>query len=310
MTTHQRLFRVIALVSGITAILGGMSLVLAGSLGWGAAVVATGVMGFVWLTRAMQGSDVSGDAAHAPVRILPAPQLDAATPLFELPAEGNPQPQSPTQQMSTSGWSRAIRWLRQAPQLQLLSALAVGIVLGILVDRMLLRETTGPNLAAANGRSANIISSLISNISPNTSSDKSAQTRVVIEGKPIDVRASELDMGRIEEIFDGNVSTLMRGKSANPFIIELNYMEPRDVALVSISLASMENTEIKLIATKPNNEQVTTQLQWREVRVEPTLELELPGGPHKVIALRIEILDRRPPPGEGFHTHVRELRVQ
>jgi hypothetical protein len=136
------------------------------------------------------------------------------------------------------------------------------------------------------------------------------QAQVNIGGKPVLAKISELDMGRVQDGFDGNRDTLFRGRNANPFVIELNFAEVRDVSAISLDLASMENVEIKVFAVKTDGASVESKTEWRENRIEPTVDISLPGSPLKLNSLRVEILDRRAPPNEGFHTHVREVRVK
>jgi hypothetical protein len=64
------------------------------------------------------------------------------------------------------------------------------------------------------------------------------ETTLDIHGQKVLVRYPVLDMGEIELIFDGNVSTLARSLEANPFVIELVFPEARPVSGVSMVLGS------------------------------------------------------------------------
>jgi hypothetical protein len=61
---------------------------------------------------------------------------------------------------------------------------------------------------------------------------------VSINGETAIVRHSFLDMGEIDQLFDGDLYTVTRTWEANPYIIEITYDEPRDVGGVSLVIGS------------------------------------------------------------------------
>jgi len=134
-----------------------------------------------------------------------------------------------------------------------------------------------------------------------------------IANQTVDVQYSELDMGQIENIFDEKPDTLMRGKAANPYILQLNYAQPFSASIVSFRLAVMTNAKVTFIAKKEDGTEITENKEWNEDQQrpqEPVLKFNLAGAPVKIKSIRFEVLDRRLPPNEGFHTHIIDLSVK
>jgi hypothetical protein len=68
---------------------------------------------------------------------------------------------------------------------------------------------------------------------------------VSLDGRPVSVRHSMLDMGQIQEIFDGNTHTLARTLEANPFIIELTFPGPRPLSGLTMIIG---DTRVQVLA--------------------------------------------------------------
>lgn len=219
---------------------------------------------------------------------------------------------SPASQLSDGSSSATThegvrRWSAWLP---LAAAFAFGLVGGVLLDRVLLSSQSAAQLPAPALPSASLFSPLASPIAAGVTgaaNDGMVSETIQVNGEALVVTHSQLDMGRAADIFDGRFETLMRGSGANPFVFEVRYSQPRDASAVVLSLASMDDYEIKVIATTTEGEAITLIKAGQERLVDPSLEFTLPDGPRKIQAVRAEILDRRPPPQEGFHTHVRDF---
>jgi 4-amino-4-deoxy-L-arabinose transferase-like glycosyltransferase len=131
-----------------------------------------------------------------------------------------------------------------------------------------------------------------------------------LDGQLIGVRHSPQDMGRAVDFLDGNTETLLRGESANPMVIELRFARPRAVASVSLDLGAMPQFQVKVQARSAENNATTFVKEYEDISAEPHVDLPLGDGQQNVASLRIEIQDMRPAPPEGYHIHVREVRVQ
>jgi hypothetical protein len=66
------------------------------------------------------------------------------------------------------------------------------------------------------------------------------EATLIIQGKPVQVGYSMLDMGSIELVFDGDQKTVARTLEANPFIIELTFPEARQLNGYKMILGSAD----------------------------------------------------------------------
>ncbi|MCS6846771.1 MAG: hypothetical protein RMN52_03530 [Anaerolineae bacterium] len=207
------------------------------------------------------------------------------------------------QQSAASRQRSLITWL------WLGGALLIGAVIGALVNRIL--PMPNAELAGASDIvSAEPISPLISPIRKPIATSDLVESRVVVAGEELTVLHSMLDIGQAADIFDARPETLMRGASANPFIFEVRYPQPKLAGRVVLHLARMSDFEITINAVTADGETLTFGRAYAEELIDPVLEFEVPGGARPVQAVRVAILDRRPPPQEGFHTHVREFALR
>ena len=131
---------------------------------------------------------------------------------------------------------------------------------------------------------------------------------VDLDGQTVDLVYSKLDMGRPEDIFDGDVSTLARGLEANPFVLEFHFPEPRSVRGLSAAFASMDFVvTAKLFADEHAEPKVYTQ-EFRGLPPDPQIEMAFDDAPSTVRKLRLDVLQLQPP--TDVHIHVRELKFK
>ncbi len=121
------------------------------------------------------------------------------------------------------------------------------------------------------------------------------------------IRYSQIDMGQPENIFDGDVYTLMRGLEANPFIIELEFPEPRSISQISTDLANMDFTFSVQLFSDSESSPTSYETTQRGVQGDPHVDLVIDRGPNLVSKLRLEILSLNG--GDQPHIHVRELNL-
>lgn len=190
-----------------------------------------------------------------------------------------------------------MRTAQRPSRLAIAFMLVLGFALGMVLDRLLM---------AAVGTNGDVLSALSSAIAES----RLVETRVEVGGEVVTVKHSELDIGQPADIFDDNFATLMRGKSDNPFIFEVRYSRPREARAVALDLATMEDYEITLIVHRADGRSFTMREEGVTRVVDPSIEFDFPAGLQIIQAVRIEILDRRPPPQEGFHTHVRGFALR
>ena len=133
------------------------------------------------------------------------------------------------------------------------------------------------------------------------------EERATVDGQAVVVRHSQLDMGQVNNVFDGDESTLMRGLEANPLVLEIIFPEPRSVSSLGVTVASMEFT-LKVEATPAGGgAPSSSEMTYRGLPPDPHVDFALPGGAQTISKLRIEITNIHE--GEVAHIHVREISL-
>ena len=130
-----------------------------------------------------------------------------------------------------------------------------------------------------------------------------------MDGQTVKVSYSPLDIGDVSVLFDHNIDSLIRGKDANPLVLELQFARPRDVSAISMTLATMSHAQIKVQITREDGNVTSFAREYVDLSGAPDVTLPVPNGPQQTRNIRIEILDLAPRP-DGLHIHVRELRLR
>ena len=113
---------------------------------------------------------------------------------------------------------------------------------------------------------------------------------VDLDGQTVDLVYSKLDMGRPEDIFDGDVSTLARGLEANPFVLEFHFPEPRSVHGLSGLLPpwTLSSPPSSSLMSTPNRRYTPRSFAvWRPTR---RSRWPLTDAPSTVRKLRLDVL--------------------
>jgi hypothetical protein len=131
-----------------------------------------------------------------------------------------------------------------------------------------------------------------------------------LDGQPIEVLHSPLDMGSAGDLFDSNADTLIRGRDANPLVLELRFTQPRDVSTLGLRLATMPRFKIRLGLARADSITTTVEQNYHDLPADPLVELSIPGGAQQVQILRIEISDLQPGSNVEPHIHVRDVQVR
>jgi len=130
-----------------------------------------------------------------------------------------------------------------------------------------------------------------------------------LDGQALEVLHSPLDMGSAGDLFDGNADSLIRGRDANPLVLELRFAQPRDVTALGLHLATMPRFQIKIGLIREDSTTASLTQNYQDLPADPYVELSIPGGPLQVRSVRIEIYDLLPRP-DGPHIHVRDIQVR
>jgi hypothetical protein len=128
------------------------------------------------------------------------------------------------------------------------------------------------------------------------------------QGRNVLARFSILDMGRIEDVIDGDFDTLMRGASANPLTIEFAFEEPVTAQAVRLTLAGGNHFSIRVVTQVRDATSTEFQKEFADLPPDPRIEIQLPEL-DGLMSLLIEVTDLRPKPAGGYHIHVREVEL-
>jgi F0F1-type ATP synthase assembly protein I len=140
-----------------------------------------------------------------------------------------------------------------------------------------------------------------------TAKQQPITSTVLIAGEPALLTHSRLDMGEPQNAFDGDTFTLLRGESANPLLLEINFATPRAVTGLDATFAQMD-FDLKVVLTSADGTQRQYAETYRGLSGEPTIALEFPDAPDDIIRVRLDITQLNPP--EEVHIHVREVSLR
>lgn len=130
------------------------------------------------------------------------------------------------------------------------------------------------------------------------------QANVTVSGHPARVEYSYLDMGSIENIFDGNLETMARTMENNPMKINLQFSQPEEVKGLGVKIGG---TATRVTVDLELADETRTLNFSQEVTNTPnprTLDLDF-GGSWKVSQIRVQVKsvnDKEP-----AHVHLWEV---
>ena len=137
---------------------------------------------------------------------------------------------------------------------------------------------------------------------------KPVHDQVVLDGQAVSVLHSQLDMGPMSNVFDGDTFSLVRGLEANPLVFEFTFPQPRTITGLAVDSASMDFTLTAKLYTVPAGEPVAYTQTFRGLPPDPHVDMAFEGAPDAVTKLRLEVLQLNA--GNEVHIHVRELKFK
>ena len=127
---------------------------------------------------------------------------------------------------------------------------------------------------------------------------------VEVDGQAVRVTHPLTDIGRIEDLFDGQFHTLLRGYEANPFYLDIEFPSPRRISQIDLSLSRMKcDIGIEVIPAGGGTSVVLTR-ELRDPPGDSTQEFPLPAP---VSASRVRIKVQEKFIGEPAHIELRDL---
>jgi len=133
------------------------------------------------------------------------------------------------------------------------------------------------------------------------------EATLTIQGNPVQVRYSMLDMGSIELVFDGDKQTVARTLEANPFIIELTFPDVRQLNGYKMILGSADVRVTALLYPEDGGQPVQSIANFDGSVSNP--ELDVNFG-HTVTARKVRFEIFQPYSGVPANVHVWEIELK
>jgi 4-amino-4-deoxy-L-arabinose transferase-like glycosyltransferase len=132
------------------------------------------------------------------------------------------------------------------------------------------------------------------------------QARILLDGAPVKVEHSLLDMGEAHSMFDGDPHSLGRTFEANPAVIALSFDTPRSISGVSVIIGSTE-VEIRALLYLPSKTTPIEHLKTFHGTIEQPEAVFDFGESFGVETLHLEVRDLRQ--GDPGNVHIWEVQV-
>ncbi|KDA55045.1 hypothetical protein EG19_00030 [Thermoanaerobaculum aquaticum] len=128
---------------------------------------------------------------------------------------------------------------------------------------------------------------------------------LILSGENVEVWHSFLDIGPVENAFDGNKSTLIRTMEANPLRLDLHFPTIRKFAQASL-LIGAGKTGVRVYSQVGNAWELTGEATYPSASGNRNVVLALRPVPSQAVRVEVEDLARK---GELSNVHLWELRL-
>ena len=127
---------------------------------------------------------------------------------------------------------------------------------------------------------------------------------VTINGQAISVSYSMLDMGSIQNVFDGDTGTLVRSLEANPLVIELAFPQPTAMSSVTVRVGGVYSRVTAILQVEGQSSPLVFKNELPQTQLPKDLTVSF-GSSLTVTSIRLEILSVND--SEPAHIHVWEV---
>lgn len=132
------------------------------------------------------------------------------------------------------------------------------------------------------------------------------EAEIVIDQDLVALKYSYLDIGPIDNLFDGHLGTLVRTMEANPFVLEVNFPNSRPISGIIATLGAME-AEISVRLTTPDGKTKEYRTVFNATLENLTTSIDF-GKAYEVQTVHIEV--RNLHAGEPANIHVTEIELK
>ncbi len=134
------------------------------------------------------------------------------------------------------------------------------------------------------------------------------ENELTVNGETVRIAYSSLDIGKVIHLFDHNTETLVRGREANPFVLNFEFPAPRSISGLVMDFGHMDFVLRIHVYGTGEGQPVLYESEYRNQPPEPHVDVSFVNGPEVVSRLYIEIEQLNPP--DEPHIHVREVLFQ
>ncbi len=129
--------------------------------------------------------------------------------------------------------------------------------------------------------------------------------QVYVDDISLWVRYSQIDDGEIANLFDGKPHTLIRGREANPFILEFQFSQPQTLLGFDAQFGSMDFEVLVYLYQEGQTQPIEIRREYRGLPPDPKIQFLFPQVV-TVQKMRLEIRDLNY--GEFANIHLRDLK--
>jgi hypothetical protein len=130
---------------------------------------------------------------------------------------------------------------------------------------------------------------------------------VLIDGQEVEIQHPLLDMGEVENLFDGDTFTVVRTFEANPVLIVLTFPQPRSISGLSLTTGTMDVILTVRLFPGETQEPITYNQTYTDLPNDPTVDLTFSQGSIEADTIEIIILGLLEDPGAKIH--IREISL-
>jgi 4-amino-4-deoxy-L-arabinose transferase-like glycosyltransferase len=128
-----------------------------------------------------------------------------------------------------------------------------------------------------------------------------------LDGERVSVTRSQLDIGKIEDVFDNDEFTLIRTRAGNPVRFDFTYPSPRDLAGLKMTLGGHGIDLDVDLYTADGRRAATYTASYENPFTNLEVDLPFPEAPAGITRVVISIQEKRP--GDDIHIHVHEMDI-
>ena len=130
---------------------------------------------------------------------------------------------------------------------------------------------------------------------------------ITIQGQPAKISYSKLDIGDIQNVWDGDLNTLARTLEANPFVMEIVFSQPRQLSGLSLVIGSTQVRVTASLSADVSQNPVEYGGERTGTVEHPAVSLAFPQ-PVQASSLRLVVQDLHQ--GEPGHVHIWEVTLR